>query len=277
MARGTARAGQHLRALRLRRPLAPARLPRPHLRHLRDPDRLGDRDLAGAPAPLLAAGRSAVLRGGPGRLRAGGVGLPGGEPRSALRGPAVSGPPRPRPAMGGRTRREREHRLRSVRRRLARLRGCGPGAGLVEGPITGWSPSPTATAPATAAAPAASGTPGTRCSPPRRSARTKPAAANFEFLLARVRADFGAGPESILHVAQSLFHDHVPAKAMGLATAWIDPAGRPAAAAPRPPAGRESDAGLPVQQHGGAGGAAPGGGELRVRGPLAGVTLGIDS
>ena len=23
-------------------------------------------------------------------------------------------------------------------------------------------------------------------------------------------ADFGAGPESILHVAQSLFHDHVP-------------------------------------------------------------------
>ncbi len=50
----------------------------------------------------------------------------------------------------------------------------------------------------------------------------KPAAANFEFLLARVAADFGAGPESILHVAQSLFHDHVPAKAMGLATAWID-------------------------------------------------------
>ena len=50
----------------------------------------------------------------------------------------------------------------------------------------------------------------------------KPAAANFEFLLARVAADFGAGPESILHVAQSLFHDHVPAKAIGLATAWID-------------------------------------------------------
>ena len=50
----------------------------------------------------------------------------------------------------------------------------------------------------------------------------KPASANFEFLLGRVARDFGAGPESILHVAQSLFHDHAPAKDMGLTTAWID-------------------------------------------------------
>ena len=50
----------------------------------------------------------------------------------------------------------------------------------------------------------------------------KPAAANFEYLLARVEADFGCGPGDILHVAQSLFHDHAPAKRMGLATAWID-------------------------------------------------------
>ena len=28
--------------------------------------------------------------------------------------------------------------------------------------------------------------------------------------------------DDILHVAQSLFHDHVPAKAAGLACAWID-------------------------------------------------------
>jgi 2-haloacid dehalogenase len=28
--------------------------------------------------------------------------------------------------------------------------------------------------------------------------------------------------ERILHVAQSLFHDHVPARALGLATVWID-------------------------------------------------------
>ena len=50
----------------------------------------------------------------------------------------------------------------------------------------------------------------------------KPAEANFEFLLERVAEDFGAGPENILHVAQSLFHDHEPAKAMGLTTVWID-------------------------------------------------------
>ena len=50
----------------------------------------------------------------------------------------------------------------------------------------------------------------------------KPALANFEFLLAQVAADFGRGAESILHIAQSLFHDHVPAKAIGLTTAWID-------------------------------------------------------
>ncbi len=50
----------------------------------------------------------------------------------------------------------------------------------------------------------------------------KPSLANFEFLLARVAADFGGDLGSILHVAQSLFHDHVPAKAIGLTTAWID-------------------------------------------------------
>ena len=50
----------------------------------------------------------------------------------------------------------------------------------------------------------------------------KPSPANFEFLLARVAADFGGDRGSILHVAQSLFHDHVPAKALGLTTAWID-------------------------------------------------------
>ncbi len=32
----------------------------------------------------------------------------------------------------------------------------------------------------------------------------------------------GTPRERILHVAQSLFHDHVPARAIGLATAWID-------------------------------------------------------
>ncbi len=50
----------------------------------------------------------------------------------------------------------------------------------------------------------------------------KPAPANFEYLLEHLGSDFGFGPADVLHTAQSLFHDHVPAKAIGLANAWID-------------------------------------------------------
>ena len=50
----------------------------------------------------------------------------------------------------------------------------------------------------------------------------KPAAANFAYMLERSSADFGLGREDIVHTAQSLFHDHVPASRFGLATAWID-------------------------------------------------------
>ena len=32
----------------------------------------------------------------------------------------------------------------------------------------------------------------------------------------------GLGRADILHTAQSLYHDHVPAQAAGLATCWID-------------------------------------------------------
>jgi 2-haloacid dehalogenase len=46
----------------------------------------------------------------------------------------------------------------------------------------------------------------------------KPSERNFH--LAFERLDLPR--ERILHVAQSLFHDHVPAKELGLATAWID-------------------------------------------------------
>jgi 2-haloacid dehalogenase len=49
----------------------------------------------------------------------------------------------------------------------------------------------------------------------------KPSARNFEVLLARA-AQRGIGSDKLLHVAQSLFHDHVPAKAAGLATVWIN-------------------------------------------------------
>ena len=50
----------------------------------------------------------------------------------------------------------------------------------------------------------------------------KPDPANFDYLLRHLGDEFGVGPDSILHVAQSLFHDHAPAKAAGLETVWID-------------------------------------------------------
>jgi 2-haloalkanoic acid dehalogenase type II len=50
----------------------------------------------------------------------------------------------------------------------------------------------------------------------------KPDPTNFDYLLDHLDTDFGIQPDSLLHVAQSLFHDHAPAKAAGLDTAWID-------------------------------------------------------
>jgi 2-haloalkanoic acid dehalogenase type II len=48
----------------------------------------------------------------------------------------------------------------------------------------------------------------------------KPDPANFAALLAEVR-DMGLAPDQLLHVAESLYHDHEPARRMGLATVWI--------------------------------------------------------
>ena len=50
----------------------------------------------------------------------------------------------------------------------------------------------------------------------------KPADANFEYLVAHLQSDFGLDRSDILHTAQSLHHDHVPANRFGLANAWID-------------------------------------------------------
>ena len=46
----------------------------------------------------------------------------------------------------------------------------------------------------------------------------KPALANFEGALDRI----GLPRESIVHVAQSLFHDVVPARSIGLSTVWVN-------------------------------------------------------
>ena len=49
----------------------------------------------------------------------------------------------------------------------------------------------------------------------------KPDERNFAALFERLAAD-GVARERILHVAQSLFHDHAPAKRLGMTTVWID-------------------------------------------------------
>ncbi len=49
----------------------------------------------------------------------------------------------------------------------------------------------------------------------------KPDPANFAYLLAHL-ADAGVRADQVLHVAQSLFHDIAPAKALALATVWVN-------------------------------------------------------
>lgn len=50
----------------------------------------------------------------------------------------------------------------------------------------------------------------------------KPNPEAFRYLIRRVAEDLGIANERILHTAQSLFHDHLPAVRLGLATNWID-------------------------------------------------------
>ena len=49
----------------------------------------------------------------------------------------------------------------------------------------------------------------------------KPSPRNFEALTAEA-ARLGVRPGRLLHVAQSLFHDHVPAQRIGLRSVWIN-------------------------------------------------------
>jgi 2-haloacid dehalogenase len=69
----------------------------------------------------------------------------------------------------------------------------------------------------------------------------KPAEANFLAAFERI----GLPRDRILHVAQSLYHDHVPAKRLGLHTVWIDRrAGQPGSGA-TPVAAATPDATFP--------------------------------
>jgi len=69
----------------------------------------------------------------------------------------------------------------------------------------------------------------------------KPSHRNFELAFERI----GRPRDRILHVAQSLFHDHVPAKELGLTSVWINRrAGREGSGA-TPPATAAPDATFP--------------------------------
>jgi 2-haloacid dehalogenase len=48
----------------------------------------------------------------------------------------------------------------------------------------------------------------------------KPSERNFEYMLGKLDA-YGIHKSTILHTAESLFHDHGPARRFGLANAWI--------------------------------------------------------
>ncbi|MDP8904806.1 MAG: haloacid dehalogenase type II [Chloroflexota bacterium] len=64
-----------------------------------------------------------------------------------------------------------------------------------------------------------------------RAGAYKPSLRNFALALKAI----GRPADRIMHVAQSLYHDHVPAAACGLATAWIDRRrGRPGSGATPP-------------------------------------------
>lgn len=71
--------------------------------------------------------------------------------------------------------------------------------------------------------------------------RYKPNPRGFELAFERI----GLPPSRILHVAQSLFHDHVTAKRLGLTTVWVNRRhGRPGAGA-TPPASARPDLVVP--------------------------------
>jgi 2-haloalkanoic acid dehalogenase type II len=53
----------------------------------------------------------------------------------------------------------------------------------------------------------------------------KPDLRNFEYMLDAVGREFGFGAGQVLQTAQSQFHDHLPARKVGVRSVWIDRAG----------------------------------------------------
>jgi 2-haloacid dehalogenase len=69
----------------------------------------------------------------------------------------------------------------------------------------------------------------------------KPAPAHFLTALDRI----GLPPSRVLHVAQSLYHDHVPAKRLGLRTVWVNRRHGKAGPGATPPAEATPDLEIP--------------------------------
>jgi 2-haloacid dehalogenase len=71
--------------------------------------------------------------------------------------------------------------------------------------------------------------------------RYKPNPRGFELAFEQI----GLPPSRILHVAQSLFHDHVTAKRLGLSTVWVDRRGDRPGGGATPPAAATPDLAVP--------------------------------
>jgi 2-haloacid dehalogenase len=69
----------------------------------------------------------------------------------------------------------------------------------------------------------------------------KPSLNNFELALERI----GVAPDKLLHTAESLFHDHVPAKELGLSTVWVHRRANKGGFGATPPANAEPDLEVP--------------------------------
>jgi 2-haloacid dehalogenase len=69
----------------------------------------------------------------------------------------------------------------------------------------------------------------------------KPSTNNFEVAIARM----GVAPERLLHAAESLFHDVVPAKELGLSTVWVHRRAGKEGFGATPPADAEPDLEVP--------------------------------
>ena len=75
----------------------------------------------------------------------------------------------------------------------------------------------------------------------QQSKRYKPNPRGFELMFERV----GLPPTRILHVAQSLYHEHVPAQRLGLSTVWVDRRGDRPGSGATPPADATPDLTVP--------------------------------